>query len=526
MKHPLLISVVIMIFLFLFGIQTTNSQTQKSYILLGQMLQRNQNSLKNPIYPVPCGTVNLNCYLKSAITVGDAVQSPLSYFCNEVPTSYYVNYSLTNTACERGKSFQLTLTSNKNSSAGSAYAYAFADWNRDGIFETSLGKNEITELSTKETPGTFYPISVPADASLGKTRIRIYLTTTNLTTVNPTDVISSGHIYDFVLFTTENTGVSTSAMVAVSSNNTSWGTAIVKTESPNADGKYAIGSSVTVEAIPAMNCEFAGWSNGLEIVSTDRNYTFNVNTSVYLIAVFKTLTATLEAPQTSTAAAPVWYQIKNAQTDTRLNCFIAYETTIPAGYTTALRIQKPEDFTNKFLWRLQASTNGQVKLINRGTNKQITAATGAANEVLTVTDTGSDFQIVSSGNANGSYSVKYNSAADKLMNGGMSFNLSLYNGGVGTGSGWYFYRVPDAALITGVQTLSNPIYKVYFSRDNLCLEGMESGTQVCVYDMLGHIVLKRTINSKNQHESFSQIGIFVVLAKNMNGQLSSYKVVR
>lgn len=525
MKHTLLTIVVVMTFLFLFGVQATNSQTQKSFTLIGQMLQRNQSSLKNPIYPVPCGTVNLNCYLKSAITVGDAVQSPLSYFCNEVPTAYYVNYSLTNTSCERGKTLQLILTANKNSSANTAYAYAFADWNRDGVFETSLGKNEITELSTKETPGTFYPIAVPADAPLGKSCIRIYLTTTNLSTVNPTDVISGGHIYDFVLFTTENSGVSTSAMVAVSSNNTSWGTAIVKTESPNADGKYAIGSSVTLEAIPATLCDFAGWSNGLEIISTDRNYTFNVSTSIYLTAVFKTLTATLEDPQTSTAAAPIWYQIKNAQTDTRLNRFIAYENTIPAGYVTNLRIQKPEDFTDKFLWRLEASANGQVKLINRGTNKQISAATGVANEVLTVSDSGSDFQITPSGNANGSYSVKYNNAADKLMNGGMTFNLSLYNGGVGTGSGWYFYRVPDAALNTGIQTQSKPNYKIYSCQDYLCLEGMETGTQVCIYDMLGHIMLRSTINCEKQQMSFSSKGVFVVLVKNTNGQLNSCKVI-
>ena len=116
MKHTLLTIVVVMTFLFLFGVQAPNSQTQKSFTLIGQMLQRNQSSLKNPIYPVPCGTVNLNCYLKSAITVGDAVQSPLSYFCNEVPTAYYVNYSLTNTSCERGKTLQLILTANKNSS--------------------------------------------------------------------------------------------------------------------------------------------------------------------------------------------------------------------------------------------------------------------------------------------------------------------------------------------------------------------------------------------------------------------------
>jgi hypothetical protein len=525
MKHSLLTIFVLTIFMFLFGIQATNCQTQNSYTLIGQMLERNQSSEKNPTYSVPCGTVNLNCYLKSAVTVGNAVQSPLSYFCNEVPTSYYVNYSRTNTACERGKTFQLTLTTNKNSAISTGYVYAFADWNRDGIFETSLGKKEISEISTKETPNTFYPISVPADASLGKTRIRIYLTTTNITAVNPTDVISSGHIYDFVLFATENTGTSNTAMVSVSSNNTAWGTASVKTVSTNADGKFTIGDNVTVEAIPAAFCDFAGWSNGLEIISTDKNYTFKVSAVVSLTAVFKTQSAIMEAPITSTAANPVWYQIKNAHTDTRSNSFIAYDNAISAGYTTALRIQKPEDFTDKFLWRLEASINGQVKLINRGTNKQITAATGAANEVLTGSDVGSDFQITTSGNANGSYSVKYNSTTDKLLNGALSFNLLLYNGGVGTGSGWFFYRVPGA-VFTGVETQRIQKHKVYLNNDYLCLEGMEMGTQVWVYSMLGNAVLKCTIRCEKEQLSFFTKGVFVVLAKNTNGQLSSYKIIR
>lgn len=524
MKHTLLTSVLVVL-LFLFGIQTTSSQTSKSYTTIGQMIQQNQNSLQNAIYPVPCGTVNLNCYLKSAISVGDAVQNPLSYFCTDVPTNYYVNYSLTTTICERGKSFQLILTANKNSSSSTAYAYAFADWDRDGVFETLLGKNEITELSTKETPGTFYQVHVPATASLGKTRIRIYLTTTNLTTVNPTDAVTSGRIYDLVLFTTENTGTPTSAMVAVSSNNTSWGSAIVKTDSPTANGKYSIGSNVTIAAIPATLCDFVGWSNGTEIVSTQPEYTFTLSTSVYLIAVYKTLTSVLETPQISTAANPIWYQIKNAQTDTRLNRFIAYEPTIPAGYISSLRIEKPEDFTDKFLWRLEASTNGQVKLLNKGTNKQITAATGALNEVMTVSDAGSDFLIGPSGNANGSLSVKYNSAADKLINGGMSFNLLIYNSGIGTGSGWYFYRAPAAAF-TAIKTQTEAKYKVYCKQSHLYVEGMESGTEVSVYDVLGHAVLKFKVEAAKQHVPFCSKGVFVVLAKDTDGQLSTYKIMR
>jgi len=299
----------------------------------------------------------------------------------------------------------------------------------------------------------------------------------------------------------------------------------VKTVSPNADGKFNIGTSVTVEATPAALCDFTGWSNGLEIISTNHIYSFNVSASVSLTAVFKSATITLEAPQTSTASAPVWYQIKNAQTDTRLNRFIAYETNIPSDYTTALRIQKPEDFSDKFLWRLEASANGQAKIVNRGTNKQITAVTGAVNEVLTATDAGSDFLISPSGNANGSYSVKYNGVADKLLNGGLSFNLLLYNGGVGTGSGWYFYRVPDTTF-TSIVSEKNVNSKVYLNQNYLHLDGLATGTQVSVYDMLGHALLNFTIQSDKQQVSFPVKGVFVVLAKNTNGQLNSFKIIQ
>ena len=351
-----------------------------------------------------------------------------------------------------------------------------------------------------------------------------YFTTTNLATVNPTDVMASGYIYDFVLFTTENSGTSSTALVAVSSNNTSWGNAIVKTDSPTSDGKYPLNSSVTVQAIKANLCDFIGWSNGIEIVSTQAEYTFTVNAPVYLIAVFNTLTTILETPQTSTAGAPVWYQIKNAQTDDRLNRFIAYEESIPAGYTTALRIQKPEDLTDKFLWRLEASNNEMVKVVNRGANMQITS-TGVNGVTLTASAVGSDFMLAPSGNANGSFSLKYNNVGTSLLNGDLGYKLLLYNGGAGTGSGWYFYRVP-ADLFSGISKTNNSKYNVYSKQDFLFLEGMESGSQVNVYNLLGHSLLKYQVNSDKEQVSFSQKGVFLVLVQSNGAQLNTFKIIR
>jgi hypothetical protein len=501
------------------------AQVVKSQNVIGEMILNNQSSVQNPIYSVPCATVNSNLYLTTAITIGDAVQNPLSYFSTSAPVGAYVNYSLTQTSIERAKTFQLTLIANKNfGNTSTAYLYAFADWDRDAVFETVLGKKEITGLSTKDVASASYTIAIPEFASLGKTRIRVYLTASDLANVNPTDAMASGFIYDFVMFTEENSGVSNSVLVAVSSNNTSWGNAIVATESPSSDGKYPINTSVTVRAITESFSEFVGWSNGAEIVSTDIEYTFSVQSPVYLIAVFNTVTPLLENPQASTVASPIWYQIKNAQTDSRLNRFIAYSNTIPAGYISALRIEKPEDFSDKFLWRLQESSNGMVKIQNKATDMQI-ASSGATGVALDVAATGADFMIVPSGNANGSFSIKYNNIGTSLLNGDLAYKLLLYNGGVGTGSGWFFYRIPSELLSANFK-LNNTNYNVYSKQDFLCFKGMESGAEVTVFNLLGHSLLKYQVKSDNELVSFFPKGIFFVLVKNISGKLNTFKIIR
>ena len=91
---------------------------------------------------------------------------------------------------------KVVLSANKTGATTTeAYAYAFADWNRDGIFETNIGKYTIPGLNTEGISGVNIPVDIPASASLGKTRLRIYLTNKVLTTVNSTDQVSGGYIY-------------------------------------------------------------------------------------------------------------------------------------------------------------------------------------------------------------------------------------------------------------------------------------------------------------------------------------------
>jgi hypothetical protein len=275
--------------------------------------------------------------------------------------------------------------------------------------------------------------------------------------------------------------------------------------------------------VKAPLSSFEGWSNGTQIVSTGEEYTFSVSEPVYLVAVFSKLMSRLEAPQTSTADKPVWYQIKNAQTDSRLNRFIAYDPAIPAGYITQLRIEKPEDFSDRFLWRLQPSANNQVKIVNKGSNKQI-IADGTLNVSISVADTGSDFQVVSSGAANGSYSVKWNSINDRLLNGGLSFNIVLYNAGVGTGSGWYFYRVPDE--VTAVETVKSAVSDIFLSDGLLIARNLMPQSELSVYNLLGHAVYTTIVAGTEISHPFDAKGVFVAVVRTPDAKYSTVKIMQ
>lgn len=521
MKRNLHASLTFM-FLYLF---CNNATAQlKPYEQIGSKILQNHQSASNPVYQVPCGSSNPVCYLNMAFATGLSVVQPLSYFITESPASYYINYSLQPFVCERGKSMKVVLSANKTGATTTeAYAYAFADWNRDGIFETNIGKYTIPGLNTEGISGVNIPVDIPASASLGKTRLRIYLTNKVLTTVNSTDQVSGGYIYDFVCFINENTGANNGVAVHVSSANVNWGSAIIQTSSPTSNNRYASGSAVTVRAVKASQVKFTGWSNGTQIVSTQEEYTFTATEPTYLVALFEKTTVSLEAPQTSTTENPVWYQIKNAQTDARLNRFLAYEPIIPAGYITQLRIEKPEDFTDRFLWRLEAGTNNQVKLVNKGTNKRI-IADGTLSTALNVDDTGSEFQVVSSGAANGSYSIKWNSMNDKLLNGGLSYNVVLFNGGVGTGSGWYFYRVPPDLLSSNIKIENT--YKIYLSNGFLHAENVRPGSNVIVYNLLGSEMMRVNVQSNHLSEPFEAKGVFVAVVRTAEAKYSTVKIMQ
>ncbi len=239
-----------------------------------------------------------------------------------------------------------------------------------------------------------------------------------------------------------------------------------------------------------------------------------------MIALFEIPKATLEDPVVSTAKMPVWYQIENAHRDSRDEHYIAFSEDIPAGYTTQLRIEKPVTFEDKFLWRLEASTNNMVKIINKGTGKQLYSQSGQTSSAKEV---GSDYFVTKSGHNNGSYSIKWNNNSQKLLNGDPKFKLVLYGGGIGTGSGWFFYKVPSE--FTSVENILVSPYHLFFLGNNLHIKNTKKNETISIFDLSGRKLTSLKANNEEVNLPFDKKGLFIVSIKQTNGQLYNHKVV-
>lgn len=435
------------------------------------MIKLGSMNVQNPIYQMPSGQAG-SAYIVSAITSGDAVRYPLGYAVSSAPDRHFVIVSKATTLIEKERLFNLIIKENNIPSGQVATVYT--DWNRDGVFE-SAGQASINV----ENKGFDIPLQVPVDAELGKTRIRVRLDSSE---PSGPDVTVNGRVYDFVVYVMDKTERN-DCYVSVSSNNQNLGTAVIET-APNANGRYDKGTQVTVKATPSASVDFEGWKVGQDIVSTTLSYTFTVEESTHIIAVFSTVEPVLAVPEASTEEQPVWYQIKNAHTaDNRANRYIAYDENTTNEYSSPLRAEKPADISDKFLWRLETTSGDKVKIINKGNQKQIYGTGVLESRELTAETAGSEFVIASSGNANGSYSIKYNGNNGLLLNAqDGSWKIVLYNAGIGTGSGWYFYHVPltptgvteeisefqtTAVLSDGVITLNNLPEKCFVKVFNL-----------------------------------------------------------
>lgn len=227
------------------------------------------------VYELPCASVGTR-YITRAEINGDGALVPMVYPLPKVsgssvikssatkPSTGYTIYTSDKATLLAGSTADVTIrTSAKLSSADTLLLYA--DWNRDGVFDAVQGIPATTYSTTVQLP-------IPADATVGKTRLRVRLTNNALYAA---DDEATGQVLDFVVnVTNERPEVYT---VTACSNDTLRGTAAI-----TSDGE----SEVTVTATPRGNATFAYWKEGNRIVSAKATYTFTRDHNAVLTAYF------------------------------------------------------------------------------------------------------------------------------------------------------------------------------------------------------------------------------------------------
>ncbi len=151
-------------------------------------IERSEYCKKLGVYVLPCGEKG-SAYLKDLQITGDkdAVLHTLSYSATTQPSDYYQMVRTDTAEVVQGSKFKLTYTA---ANMGTDYtATAYFDFNKDGIFETSVAfNNEANGIVEVEVPDT---------AAYGKTRMRVRLTDNAL---EEADDDVHGQTYDFQLF--------------------------------------------------------------------------------------------------------------------------------------------------------------------------------------------------------------------------------------------------------------------------------------------------------------------------------------
>ena len=102
---------------------------------------------------------------------------------------------------------------------------------------------------------------------------------------------------------------------------------------------------------------------------------------------------------------------------------------------------------------------------------------------------GSQFTIESSGHENGSYSIKYEGDNSYLLNAqDGTWGVVLYNAGIGTGSGWYFYRVP-LKTPTGIENGDRSVApKAHLYDGRLSITGLDGRNTIKAVSLSGQLL--------------------------------------
>ena len=230
---------------------------------------RSTFSLMAQVYTLPCGVLD-NGYLTALDITGEQVLKELNYAASAKPTEYYTIYTTEKATVSVGQKFNLSATVAQMDENVTMYVYF--DWNRDGMFET---------MYTYNSADVAEEISVPEDAVVGKSRMRVRITNNALTDAEDDAV---GSIYDFIVNIAEPQAKRT---VTVVPNDPERGTVeILVGEESLKTYTCDYGTEVSVVAKPNGNLEFIAWKDNRTVVSTEKEYSFAVTENVDLVACF------------------------------------------------------------------------------------------------------------------------------------------------------------------------------------------------------------------------------------------------
>lgn len=248
--------------------------------LVSFQLQRSAFSLANQIYEMPCGNLG-NCYLTQFTVGGNGVKSlyyPVAAKAGSSvvrpdasrPANWYTLYTLDKAGAAPGQQLDIDMQLNQVPAEGTE-VYLYADWNRDGVFETQQ----------TVTPGQHMTASlqVPADAKTGNTRLRLRITENGMTGADDEVV---GQIFDCILNLLPEV---TTPTLTVLSNSASRGTV-----SPTTD--EGLNKECEVTATPLGNASFICWREGNNVVSLQPVYRFTLSRPTTLTAYFSPNTET------------------------------------------------------------------------------------------------------------------------------------------------------------------------------------------------------------------------------------------
>ena len=341
-------------------------------------------------YPEPTGETYTNNYLTSATTTG-AIEN-VTYSASTHPGVKLVTIPGT-VRVGKGDSFTLNLIAKSLSSSTSSvyedmrycHASLFTDFDGDRTFGTAV-QTWGNQPPTNNVAGNYstvmyinHTITVPADAPLGTSHVRIvYTSAWKAWPDNGTTTLDKGIVYDFVVEVVETVSITASASAG--------GT--VKINNEAIETKNVIkGSEVTLTATSQNGHEFVNWTkNGVE-VSTDATYTFYATETASYVANFQAQADPL---------AGKWFRLKVKNTSNYMN--IANTNNNEASTSGVTVVAKNENSnTQIFLfeqsgngYKLKAKSGNYIKCWQWNANANATAAADATE--LTFETTGNELE--------------------------------------------------------------------------------------------------------------------------------------